>query len=300
MRDVVKMTVRLEPTKEQISIWIENFVPQKDLFFVEEKDLNTLTEYLCEVLVVPREEFFKHSSYTQIQVANSYMYWNISSKAQFVIVATPDWIINLPEQKMREILIVQYKMNRGLILPLSLFASASSIPQEYIVEGEGEKFFVIQHSIWKRLSYQIKRHAIRAYAQLWDDWLGTDFPEQTPIHIKKYANKFPMESGSNCLSSTLFAITGQEWIIDEWVHPNTFLIGLERANFFLVNDVIKKGDIITWVNQDGIIKHAAYHIDNNRFFNKNGQTFFNPWEIIDLNTLNEEWCQYKMKVYRNY
>lgn len=86
MRDVVKMTVRMEPTKEQVSIWIENFVPQKDLFFVEEKDLDSLVEYLCKVLVVPREEFFKHSSYKQIQLVNSYMYWNISSKAQFVIV----------------------------------------------------------------------------------------------------------------------------------------------------------------------------------------------------------------------
>ncbi|QFK72370.1 hypothetical protein F7984_14530 [Pradoshia sp. D12] len=292
------MTVRMEPTKEQVSIWIENFVPKKDLFFVEEKDLDSLVEYLCEVLVVPGGEFFKHPSYKQIQLVNSYMYWNISSKAQFVIVAKPDWITNLPEQKKRDIVNIQYKMNRGLILPLSLFASASSIPQEYIVEENDKKFFVIQRSIWNRLSYQIKERAILAYAQQWDDWFGIDFPEQTPIHIKKYANKFPMESGSNCLSATLFAITEQDWIIDEWVHPNTFLNGLERANFSLINDVIKKGDIITWVNQNGVIKHAAYHIDNNLFFNKNGQTFFNPWKITDLNKLNEEWYQYKMKVYR--
>ena len=243
MRDVVKMTVRMEPTKEQVSIWIDNFVPKKDLFFIEEKDLNTLAEYLYEVLVVPREEFFKHSSYKQIQLVNSYMYWNISSKAQFVIVATPDWITNLPEQKKKDIVNIQYKMNRGLILPLPLF-SASSIPQEYIVVENGEKFFVIQQSMWNRLSHQIKERAILAYAQQWDDWFGIDFPEETPIHIKKYANKFPMESGSNCLSATLFAITEQDWIIDEWVHPNTFLNGLERANFSLINDVIKRETLL--------------------------------------------------------
>ena len=70
----------MEPTKEQVSSWIENFVPKKDLFFVEEKDLHSLGEYLRTVLVVPREEFFNHSSYKQIQFVNSYMYWRISSK----------------------------------------------------------------------------------------------------------------------------------------------------------------------------------------------------------------------------
>src|SRR4051812_11065984 len=124
------LTVKMEPTKEQVNIWIENFVPKKDLFFVEEIDLIMLAEYLCEVLVVPREEFFSHSSYKQIQMVNSYMYWKISSKAQFVIVAKPEWIINLSKPKRREILNIQYKMRIGLILPLSLFASASSILQE--------------------------------------------------------------------------------------------------------------------------------------------------------------------------
>jgi hypothetical protein len=76
------------------------------------------------------------------------------------------------------------------------------------------------------------------------------------------------------------------------------LNGLERANFSLVDDEIKKGDVITWVNNEGVIQHASYHIDDNLFFNKNGQTFFNPWKITHLNELNEEWCQYKMKVYR--
>src|SRR4051812_42510949 len=122
------MTIKMEPSKEQVSNWIENLVPKKDLFFVGEKDLIMLVEYLSEVLVVPREEFFQHSSYKQIQLVNSYMYWNISAKAKFVIVAQPDWITNLPEQKKRDILIIQYKMGRGLIFPLSLFSSANSFP----------------------------------------------------------------------------------------------------------------------------------------------------------------------------
>lgn len=292
------MTVKIAPSKEQVSNWIENFVPKIDLFFVEEIDLIMFAEYLSEVLVVPREEFFAHPSYKQIQFINSYTYWKISAKAKFVIVAQPDWITNLPEQKRREILSIQYKMGRGLIFPLSLFPSISPLPEEYVVEEKLEKFLVIQYNIWNELPYKIKKSAIQEYAQQWDNWTSCDVPECTPLHIKKYANKFSTESGSNCLSATLFAITDQDWIIGEWVHPNTFMNGLERSSFSLTNDEIIKGDVITWVDDDEVIQHATYHIDNNLFFNKNGQTYFNPWKITSLQELKEEWCQYKMKVYR--
>ncbi|MGD7045690.1 hypothetical protein [Jeotgalibacillus proteolyticus] len=279
------MTFKMEPS------------PKKDLFFIEE-DLKKLSECLREVLVVPREEFFNHPAYKEIQMVNSYLYWQISEKAKLVIVAQPDWITNLPEQRKREVLNIQYKMERGLIFPVSLFSSTSSLPEEYIVEEKMDRFLIIQQNIWTKLPYKIKESAIKEYAQLWDSWTNFDIPEQTPAHIKKYANKFPTEAGSNCLSATLFAVTGQEWIIGEWVHPNTFMIGLERANFLPINDEIKKGDVITWVNDEEVIQHASYHIDNNLFFNKNGQTFFNPWKVTHLNKLKEEWCEYEMKVYR--
>lgn len=292
------MTVNLEPTKEQVRNWIESFVPKIDLFFVQEKDLFMLAGHLSKVLVIPRKEFFDHKSYNQIQLVNSYTYWNISDEVEFVIVAQPDWISKLPEQKKRELLFVQYKVNRGLIFSLSLFSIVSLLPEEYIFEDNGEKFVVIQRNMWNQLPFKEKENAIQAYSQLWDTWIGCDVPRQTLKHLKKYANKFSTEPGSNCLSATLFAITGQEWIIGEWVHPDTFLISLERANYSRTNSQVQKGDVITWVNDDGVVQHASYHIDNNYFFNKNGQTFFNPWKITHWNQLNTEWNQYKTNVYR--
>lgn len=288
----------MEPTKEQVRSWIESFVPKMDLFFVQEKDLIMLEKHLSEVLVIPRKEFFGHSSYKQIQLVNSYTYWNISDKVEFVIVAQPDWISKLPEPKKRELLFIQYEVSRGLIFSLSLFSFVDLLPEEYIFEDKGEKFIVIQRNIWDQLPYKVKENAIQAYSQLWDTWIGCDVPHQTPIHIKEYANKFSTESGSNCLSATLFAITEQDWIIGEWVHPDTFLNGLERANFSRTNDQIQKGDVITWINNEGVVQHASYHIDNNYFFNKNGQTFFNPWKITHWDQLNKEWSQYKTNVYR--
>lgn len=292
------MTVYMSPTKEQVRNWIENFVPKIDFFFVDEDDLAMLTEHLSEVLVVPRKEFFEHNTYNQIQFVNGYMYWGISKDVKYVIVAEPNWIGKIPKQIKRELLFNQFKVGRGLVFPMSILPFSSSIPEEYIFEEKGEKLLIIQRYMWDELPFEVKEHAIQGYAQLWDDWNCYDVPEQTPLHIKKYANNFSLVQGSNCFAATLFAITGQDWIVGEWVYPETLFDGLQRANFFQTDDEIQPGDVITWVDDDDNIQHASYHINNNYFFNKNGQTFFNPWKIVHWDHLNEEWSQYKTKVYR--
>ena len=86
---------------------------------------------------------------------------------------------------------------------------------------------------------------------------------------------------------------------DRRVGPSEYVFEwIGKSGFFPTNDGVQKGDIITWENENGVIKHAAYHIADNLFFNKNGQTFFNPWKITDLSMLNEEWGHYRMEVYR--
>ena len=292
------MDIKIEPLKEQIDNWIEIYSPNRDLFFIQSEDAVAFEEYLHDVLVVPRDEFFQHSSYKQIQLVNSYEYWNVSKEAEYIIVASPDWINNIPAQTKKELFKIQVKMNRGLVLPISLFSDASVVPKEHIVEDEEKKLVVVQNIMWKQLPYESKEHLIKALAQEWDDWNCYEIPEQAPLHLRKYANTFSTMSGSNCLAATLFAISNSEWIIHEWVHPKTFEHGLKRANYILVDDDLCDGDVVTWVNPDGVVQHASYYIGNNLFFNKYGQTFFNPWKIVSWDELREEWKRYKINIYR--
>lgn len=290
--------IEIQPSKEQIALWIEKLVPERDMFFIEEKDLVTFEDYLDGTLVIPRNEFFKHSSYNTIQLGNSFTYWRISNQAKYIIVAQPSWITKQPEQVRRELLGIQVKIKRGLILPLSIFPSTVDISAEYIFDDHDEKVAVIQSDMWGKLLYSTKEHVMKAYAQQWDNWTCYEIPEKTPTHIKRYANSFTTVSGSNCLAAALFAITEQHWMIYEWVHPETFELGLKRANYSVVNDEITDGDVLVWVNDDDVIVHASYHIGNMLFFNKEGQTFFNPWKIIHFDELSNEWNQFKTRVYR--
>ena len=87
-------------------------------------------------------------------------------------------------------------------------------------------------------------------------------------------------------------------MLNEWIHPETFKVGLDKAGYHLTNKAMIKADVVVWRNEDQVIQHAAYHIGDSLFFNKNGQTIFNPWKIVHWNQLITQWNRYKMNTYR--
>jgi hypothetical protein len=260
--------------------------------------LPTFAEYLNNVLIIPKEEFFQHASYKQIQLVNSYEYWMISKEVQFIIVANSEWFTHLPIKKKKELNEIQVKMGRGLILPISFVSNYHSFTEENIVNVNGENFVVLQSDMWKKTSYPIKENLIKEYAYKWDKWTCYEFPENAPPHLKKFANIFPSDAGSNCFSATLFAISQHEWMIHEWVHPQTLMQGLINTNYDLTNrEELLAGDVVTWENSEGDVQHASYHLGDHLFFNKEGQTFFNPWKIVTWSEVKEEWDRYTIKIY---
>lgn len=292
------MKTKIEPSEIQMKKWIENYVPSTDFFFVMEEHLPLFEKELNEVLVVPKEEFFNHASYRQIQLANSYEYWNLSKDVNYVIVASAEWMTELATSKKEMLLAIQLKMNRGLIFPLAYFSEIPIFLKENIVKDHEDEFIVLCANLWEKLSFQIKENILKIYAQQWDEWLSEDVPAELPLLMKKYANTFPADGGSNCLAATLFAISHQEWMIHQWVHPQTFIEKLHRTHRLIETKDLLEGDVLVWKTAEGQIQHASYHIGNQLFFNKSGQTFFNPWKLIGFSELQAEWNQYSLYVYR--
>ena len=272
------------------------------MFFLREQDLKLLQNDLEGVLVMPREEFFEHTSYNEIQWVNSYMYWTISKEVQFVIIAQPDWVNNLSIDIRKELLEIQPQVGRGLLFPLSYFSETRNIPPEYIFNEGDKQGLIVRNEMWMKLPYLYREEAIRAYAKEYDDWMSLKIPADISPHLLKYANKFSTNHGANCLAATLFAISlnpsKNEWIINEWIHDQTFIETLKNLRYSKVEGKFSKGDIIVWVNEENDVQHATYCIDDQLLFNKNGQTCFNPWKIVRWKELKEEWGKFKPVVYR--
>lgn len=292
------MKTKIEPSETQIKKWVESYVPPKDFFFLQEEHLPLFEEESAQVLLIPKDEFFNHASYRQIQLVNSYEYWGLSKDVDYVIVAGAEWITNLAPSKKETLLAIQLKMNRGLIFPVSYFSEVPDFLKENLVKNNEDEFIVLTANLWKQLPFELKEQLMKEYSRQWDEWLSEEVPEQLPLLMKKYVNTFPAEGGSNCLAATLFAISQQEWMIHEWVHPQTFAEKLSRTNSFIETDELSEGDVLVWKTVDGQIQHASYHIGNQLFFNKSGQTFFNPWKIVSFSELQAEWSQYSLNVYR--
>lgn len=292
------MKITIQPSNDQMKKWIEQYVSAKDLFFVKEEHVSLFEEEILQALFIPKEEFFNHASYKQIQLANSYEYWNLSKEVEFVILAHANWITKIAPAKKELLLQIQVKMNRGLIFPLSYFPGESIPLNKYSVKTSEDESVVLYADLWEKLSFSAKAHLLKTYAQQWDDWGSEEAPVYLPSMIKKYANTFPIEAGSNCLSATLFAISQQEWMIHEWVHPQTFIEKLRMTHHLIKSEELIEGDVAVWETDEGQIQHASFHVGNKLFFNKNGQTFFNPWKIIGFDKLQAEWSQYSLKLYR--
>ncbi|WP_252504303.1 hypothetical protein [Sporosarcina sp. Marseille-Q4943] len=296
------MDITIKPTQQQLDYWIEKYIPEKDLYFLRTNDLPLFQNDLQGALVFPRAEFFGHSSYNGIEMVNSYMYWKISKEAEFVIVAQPEWIASLSADTRQKLFTLQYELGRGLVGPITLLSDQDSFPKDYILEVNGERLGVLQRAMWMKLPTSIKEEIVRKTAQQYDEWTSMQPPAATPSHLTNYANTFSTEPGANCLAATLFAISSDpdldEWIIHEWVHGEAFKQKLAQASFTEVEDRFQEGDAVVWMDENGNVQHAAYCIDGQLFFNKNGQTFFNPWKIVDWAELEEEWERFTPSVYR--
>jgi plastocyanin len=273
---------------------METFVPDRDLFFMEEKELAFFGIELAEVLMVPIKEFMAHGEYKRLQLANSYLYWNIAARFSHVLVAQPDWIDRLAPPKKQRIFAQQVDSGRGLVFPSDMLPE---IPAGHTVEVDGAVYAVVQHAVWQRLSSGVKERFLKEYALLWDRPEGYVLPDNAPAHLGPFANRYSERHGSNCLSATLFAATGQAWIAGEWVHPGTFGNSLQRLGFEPSSNTADAGDIVVWSSKKGVVQHAAFCLGNGLFFNKNGQTFFNPWKVIERQELDAVWAHLDQTVF---
>ena len=287
--------MRIKPTKKVLLSWMDSYVPEKDLFFLTKECLNKID--FKDVLLMPIDEFYKHSTYEQLNYVNGYEYWNIKN-AHYVIVAEKDWIECITEEQKQLILNLQVLSERGLVLPVAFIHDIEKIPSSYVVNGH----VVIQRSMWEKLNEAIKEQLLTTMVyEWWDKGECEESPKSLPSFLEPFANTFGHFQGANCLAAVLFAISKgkQEWFIYEWIHQKTFLEKLKQYRYEeFLDEGLHQGDIVIWKDENAVVQHAAYYIGEGLFFNKHGQTMFNPWKILSKEQLYREWEHLTLVNYR--
>lgn len=306
------MSKQLSLSQGKLEKWEESFIPEKDLFFIREEDKDILPEFGINCLVFSYEEFMKHPTYADISFNSSYTYWTLSKDIKKVIVVPENVFSTLKDSVKQRILQIQQQVGRGLIFEARHFDGilrepATSLLAPYQFISDNKVFYGLQREVWNQLPKSLKSDILNRIALKYDE-PGEKNPYKPTLSItNSYVNTYPNGHGPNCFSSTLYCaaslVAGMplDWMIQEWVHPATFKNGLEQLGYKeipLAKDALFPHDILVWKNKEERILHASFHIDQHYFFNKNGQTFFNPWKIIHVRELDEEWGHYQVQVYR--
>ncbi|MFJ7886882.1 hypothetical protein ACIQYL_02190 [Lysinibacillus xylanilyticus] len=277
----------IKPTKKVLLSWMESYVPERDLFFLSEEHFNNEIDF-TDVLLMPIDEFYTHSMYQHLNYVNSYEYWNIKN-AQYVIIAEKEWIESKSKEDQQLILSFQVQCERGLVLPVKFIKEIEKVPSSFVQNGH----VIIQRSMWEGLDESFKERLLTTMVyEWWDKGECEEPPKSLPSFLQLFANTFGHNQGANCLAAVLYAISKgkQKWFIYEWIYQETFLKKLSQYNYEeVLGEGIQQGDIVVWKDENGIIQHAAYYIGEKLYFNKHGQTMFNPWKILSKEQLYKEW-----------
>ncbi|MBR3062875.1 MAG: hypothetical protein IKG65_10800 [Exiguobacterium sp.] len=283
------------PTSDVIEAWCQSFVPEETLYWI---DSSFLEDIPSSCLVIPRQEFFNHPLYRRPDITNPYVTWQMGQDVTYVIHAFSGFLKELQEHVKTRLMEFQVTTHRGLVLPISV-EQMKRLSNEMIVEKNGTHLIVLHPQNWIALDIEMRHSLLLDYAKEWDRWEGEPGDDTIASHLADYANRFPTQEGSNCLAATLFAVTGNEQVVHQWVHPETFLQTLKRSEYETVkDDAPRSNDVLTYWNDQGQLIHASYCVREGLFFNKHGQVRFNPWKLIDHDELMEHWGAYRLQIER--
>lgn len=309
---MVFLNKRINLSQGKLEKWEESFVPEKDLFFLRDEDYHLVKEFGINCLFFSKEEFMRHPTYTAVSYISCYKYWTLSKDITMVVVLPHRVFPSLKDSVKTEILKIQQQIGRGLIFETHYFEGilrepAKSLLAPYEFVSNNQKYIAIQKEVWNKIPKSLKSDLLNRIAFDYDTPGIFDPYVPTESVISTYVNTYPNQHGANCLSSTLFVATSLkagvtlDWIIREWVHPTTFMNGITQLGYKevkLSKDALFPHDIIIWKDEQKLIVHASFHIEQQYFFNKNGQSFFNPWKTVHMRELEEQWDKYTKHVYR--
>ncbi len=288
--------MKIRPAREVLDIWMDIYLPDRDLFFIDQEDLGRIPDQVLEdVLVIEIDRFYQHPNYRVPNYTNSYEYWNIKG-ASHVIVARSHWIEVLDRQWASYILKRQVELNRGLVLLKSFLEDQEDFPEDYIV-GD---YLILQKNMWEKLARRQKEALIiNMLYSWWDDGQALEVPG-LESHLASYANSYSVIQGVNCLATALYSISGgKEFYMEEWVFEDVFLRDLSYYSYERSEEKeLKAKDLVVFFDSQGRLVHASYYIGEEVFFNKQGQTIFNPVKLISKDRLLSSWKDYDWVIYR--
>jgi hypothetical protein len=160
--------------------------------------------------------------------------------------------------------------------------------------GKFGKYFKITHDAWIHMPEGVRQTWLLKWLHERIESVALDvksgvIPEYSERVLSRYISAFPSKSGSNCFSAAVGAYLGSDNIIENWLNTERFFEiltheGLNKCEeiTLLGNKSFLPDDVLVWEQASGNAIHAAYAISEEHLFNKTGQFWFQPWQVITI------------------
>jgi hypothetical protein len=302
-------------TESVLAKWNERFLPPFDYFYFE--DITTATELLSnDIVITTRKELS-----ADLDTLTAFSPWRVSKEAKYVAIVPNDFFNTLDEEIKQKVLIEQLRVGRGQLWERKWVESIlDQVDQQYRQKVEtiikqstfstsDKEIVAFNRMLWDQLPTSVRYVILVNIAELYikhpSIWSELPHIQQNKIkeenpHVLSYFDRFSEKNGPNCFATALAGSsknkTLSHWTISQWIKQEALMIGLRQKGYDLhiqttdlSEDMVKAGDIIIWSNEDHVHIHAAYSLGDGLAFNKDGQTMFNPWQVLKLLDVSKSW-----------
>jgi hypothetical protein len=272
--------------------WAKRLIPELEWFYFEKS--------------IPGMDMFSLSSLkysaVPLDIRTSYGTWSLSSETKFYTKMSPQVFSSLSASLQTEIIKQQWETGRGLVFELEVLMELAGINRHSytgVSIADNKEIILLNLPLWESFSEMERHRFLVNYGTQWvnDKALWSELEKDSQNELKeKYpclADKidtFPSSNGPNCLAAVAGAITGDETFFNSWMKEEAFLRVIKDANYEpRGSETITEGDVLIWFNESKQVIHSCYVLNSEFAFNKQGQTMFNPWQILKLPDIINSW-----------
>jgi hypothetical protein len=281
---------RINP--EILNAWGKCLIPELEWFYFQKK--------------VPGVEMFSMSSLDRssvpLDIRTSYQTWSLSSDTNYYTKMSPQAFMNLPSSLQSEMIRQQWETGRGLVFELEELMELTGKPRHSftgISIGDNKNIILLHLQVWESFTEMERHRFLVNYGNLWVNevaqWdklekISQNVMKEKYPHLIKRIDTFPISNGPNCLAAVAAAITRDEVFFNTWMKEEEFLAVMKEANYEPCrSESNTEGDVLIWFNDSDQVIHSCFVLNREFAFNKQGQTMFNPWQIIKIPDIIKTW-----------
>ena len=122
--------------------------------------------------------------------------------------------------------------------------------------------------------------------------------ESTQEHLPTQAVPFAAAIGIAVAAANPNHQSNGNVLIHQWMHPEPFFRLLEAIGYGKTLEVhssdefgyVLPADVLVWESKEGVAIHAAFAIGHDLMFQKQGQGWECPWQVLRLNDIGYSHC----------